>query len=131
MIFHSMKATGRFVAGDTNAAIHHALAPKAGEVVVTKHRVGAFTGTDLDMILRANDIETLVLTGIATSGVVLSTVRHAADADYRLVVVGDCCSDKDDEVHRVLVEKVFSRQALVLSAEEVVEALKSVGTGAF
>ncbi|MGH7440727.1 MAG: cysteine hydrolase family protein [Polyangiaceae bacterium] len=46
-------------------------------------------GTDLDMILRANGIDTLVLGGIATSGVVLSTVRHAADADYRLVVVAD------------------------------------------
>jgi len=42
-------------------------------------------------MLRARGIETLILTGIATSGVVLSTLRHAADADYRLLVVGDCC----------------------------------------
>ena len=52
--------------------------------MVTKHRVGAFTGTDLDMILKAHRMETLILAGIATSGVVLSTVRHAADADYGL-----------------------------------------------
>jgi isochorismate hydrolase len=68
-----------------------ALAPKSGETVVTKHRVGAFRRTDLDMILRANGIETLVLTGIATSGVVLSTLCHAADADYRLIALEDCC----------------------------------------
>lgn len=74
-----------------------------------KHRMGAFSSTDLDMILRANGIQTLVLSGIATSGVVLSTLRYAAD--YRLVVVKDCCSDCDEEVHRVLLDKVFPRQA--------------------
>jgi nicotinamidase-related amidase len=64
-----------------------------------------------------------MLAGIATSGVVLSTVRHAADADYRLVVVEDCCADRDAEVHRVLTEKVFVRQATVVKADAVVVAL--------
>ena len=95
---------------------HHALAPLAEEIVVTKHRVSAFAGTDLDLILRANGVETLILTGIITSGVVLSTLRHAADADYRLLVVGDCCSDRDEETHRVLLEKVFPWQATVTTA---------------
>jgi len=119
MSFSSIRETGRFAAGDSGADIHPAVAPKPGEVIVTKHRVSAFAGTDLEMILRARGIETLLLTGIATSGVVLSTVRHAADADYRIVVVKDCCSDRDDEVHRVLVEKVFRRQAIVAGSGEV------------
>ncbi len=123
MIFHTIKGAGRFAAGDANAEIHSAVAPRADEPVVTKHRVGAFAGTDLDMILRANNIETLLLAGIATSGVVLSTVRYAADADYRLVVAKDCCSDADAEVHRVLIEKVFPRQAVVASADEIALAL--------
>jgi nicotinamidase-related amidase len=75
--------------------------------VVTKHRVGAFAGTDLDMILRAKDIDTLILFGISTSGVVLSTLRYAADADYRLIVIKDCCADMDAEVPACLVDKVF------------------------
>ncbi len=75
------------------------------------------------MILRANDIETIVMFGIATSGVVLSTLRHAADADYRLIVLKDCCSDRDAEVHRVLTEKVFPRQATVITAAEFLAAL--------
>jgi nicotinamidase-related amidase len=54
-------------------AIHPAVAPQPDGIVVTKHRIGAFAGTDLDMVLPANDIDTLVLFGIATSGVVLST----------------------------------------------------------
>ena len=124
MSFRAIKGSGRFGAGDPSTEIHPALAPKPGEIVVTKHRVGAFAGTDLDMILRANGIETLLLTGIATSGVVLSTLRHAADADYSLLVVKDCCSDKDPEVHRVLTEKVFPRQAIVASADEIVASLK-------
>jgi len=92
-------------------------------VVITKHRVGAFLGTDLDIVLRANGIRTLVLTGIATSGVVLSTLRYAADADYRIVVVEDCCADRDAEVHRVLMEKVFPRQATIIRAEEAIAAV--------
>ena len=123
LTFGAVRAAGRFAPGDPAAAIHPAVAPKTGDVVVTKHRVGAFAGTDLDMILRANGIDTLLLTGIATSGVVLSTVRHAADADYRLLVIGDCCSDQDEEVHRVLVRKVFARQAMVVTGGEIIEAL--------
>jgi nicotinamidase-related amidase len=75
------------------------------------------------MILRAKKIDTLVLAGVATSGVVLSTTRHAADADYRIVIAGDACADRDDEVHRVLVEKVFPRQATVATTADVVAAL--------
>jgi nicotinamidase-related amidase len=116
--FAGLRESGRFAEGSAGTEVHAAVAPKAGDVVVTKHRVGAFAGTDLEMVLRANGIETLVLAGIATSGVVLSTVRHAADADYRLVVVEDCCADRDAEVHRVLMEKVFPRQATVTKAED-------------
>jgi nicotinamidase-related amidase len=126
-MFGGLKASGRFVAGGEGTAIHPAVAPRADEVVVTKHRVGAFMGTDLDMILKAHRIERLILTGIATSGVVLSTVRHAADADYGLVVVGDCCSDRDEEVHRVLVEKVLSKQARVATATDVAKAFGGAG----
>jgi nicotinamidase-related amidase len=121
--FGPIRESGRFATGSAGTEVHPAVAPRPADVVVTKHRVSAFAGTDLDMVLRANDIDTLVLAGIATSGVVLSTVRHAADADYRLVVVEDCCADRDPEVHRVLTEKVFVRQARVVKAEEVAGAL--------
>lgn len=95
-----------------------AVAPQPGEMVVTKRRVSAFAGSDLEVILRGHKIEHLVLAGIATSGVVLSTVREAADKDYRLTVLSDGCADLDPEVHSVLVNKVFPRQADVLTAAE-------------
>jgi nicotinamidase-related amidase len=119
VVFAPVRKSGMFTEGTPGTDIHPAVAPQPGEVVVTKHRVGAFMGTDLDMVLRANGIDTLVLAGIAISGVVLSTLRHAADADYQLVVASDCCSDRDAEVHRVLLEKVFPRQARVATSEDV------------
>jgi nicotinamidase-related amidase len=74
-------------------------------------------------VLRAGEIRNLVLTGIATSGVVLSTLRQAADLDFGLTVLADGCLDGDPEVHRVLTEKVFPRQADVVSVEEWVKTL--------
>jgi nicotinamidase-related amidase len=110
-------------------AIHPAVAPQDGDIVVTKRRVGAFTGSDLDVVLRALQVDGLVLTGIATSGVVLSTLRAAADMDFRCTVLTDCCADGDPEVHRVLTTKVFPRQAAVLTVEEWQAGLQSAGTG--
>ena len=98
--------------------VHDDLKPQADEVVVTKRRVSGFAGSDLEVILRAYGIQHMVLSGIATSGVVLSTLREAADKDYRLTVLADCCADGDEEVHRVLITKVFPRQADVLNVEE-------------
>ncbi len=121
--FHAVRESGRFAEGSPGTAIHPAVAPATGEVVVTKHRVSAFAGTDLEMILRAHRIETLVLAGLATSGVVLSTVRHATDADYRVVVVEDACADRDPEVHRVLMEKVFPRATTVVKTDVVTSTL--------
>ena len=100
-----------------------AIAPEGSDVVVTKRRVSAFTGSDLEVLLRAGEIDHLVLCGIATSGVVLSTLREAADKDYRLTVLADLCADTDAEVHAVLTGKVFPRQARVISAADWIGAL--------
>ena len=104
--------------GDASA-IHPSVAPHESDLVVTKSRINAFAGTDLELLLRANDIDTLVLFGIATSGVVLSTSLTAADADYRIFIVKDCCADLDETVHACLVERIFPRFATVLSADEL------------
>jgi len=113
--FAAIAGTGRFADGDPGSTIHPAVAPASGDVVVTKRRVSAFTGSDLEVVLRAGGIDHLVLAGIATSGVVLSTLRQAADLDYRLTILADGCLDAGPEVHRVLTEKVFPRQADVVS----------------
>ena len=103
--------------------VHAALTPEPGEPVIVKRRVSAFSGSDLDVLLRGAGADTLVLAGLATSGVVLSTLRQAADLDYRLVVLEDACGDRDEEVHRVLTTKVFPRQAVVTTTDEWIESL--------
>jgi nicotinamidase-related amidase len=116
--FAAIAGTGRFTDSDPDARIHPAIGPVAGDVVVSKRRVSAFAGSDLEVVLRARGAEHLVLAGIATSGVVLSTVRQAADLDYRLTVLSDGCLDGDPEVHRLLTEKVFPRQAEVTTVAD-------------
>jgi nicotinamidase-related amidase len=99
------------------------IGPKEGDLVITKRRVSAFTGSDLEVILRGQGITNLVLCGVSTSGVVLSTTREAADKDYSITILSDLCRDRDEEVHRVLLEKVLARQADVITARDWVESL--------
>lgn len=105
-------------------AIHATVSPQGDDIVVTKHRINAFAGTDLEMILRAREIDTLILFGIATSGVVLSTLLHASDNDYRLIVVKDCCADLDAEGHNYLVERLFPRLGTVTNSGQLINALE-------
>ncbi len=123
LVASTLPSTGLFVASPPGADIAPPVRPADGEILIIKHRVSAFAGTDLEMILRARGIDTLILTGLVTSGVILSTVRAAADADYRLTVVKDACADGDEEVHRVLTEKVFPRQATVVAAADLARSL--------
>jgi nicotinamidase-related amidase len=116
--FSALAATGAFDESAPQTQIHPRVAPRPGEVVVMKRRTSAFAGSDLAEVLRAGRIDTLVLTGIATSGVVLSTLRQAADLDFGLVVLSDAVADADPEVHRVLTAKVFPRQAEVTTVAQ-------------
>jgi nicotinamidase-related amidase len=124
-VFSTLKANGMLVAGSEGAAIHPAAAAREGEPIVVRHRISPFVGADLETLLRANGIDTLVLAGVRTSGVVLSTVRHAGDLDYRLVVVRDCCADPDAEVHAMLLDAVIPMQAAVVTTAELAGALPS------
>jgi len=117
-IFSASKERAASLSTDEGMKIDPTVAPIPGELVITKRRVSAFTGSDLEVVLRAQGIQHIILTGVATSGVILSTLREAADKDYLITVLSDCCTDRDAEVHRVLTEKVFPRQASVLTLEE-------------
>lgn len=122
-MFSALSKSGGMTVNDPSTQIHESLKPQPNEPVVTKFRVSAFAGSNLEVILRSMQIDTLILSGIATSGVVLSTVREAADKDYSITVLSDACLDADPEVHRVLTEKVFPRQADVLTVEDWIDSL--------
>jgi len=113
--FSAVAALGGHGESDPATQIHPALGARPEDPIVVKRRVSAFTGSDLEVLLRSLGVDHLVLSGIATSGVVLSTIREAADRDYQLTVLRDGCADADEEVHRVLLDKVFARHADVVT----------------
>lgn len=120
-----IKASNKFVDGDETVQVHPAVLPSGvdskeggANAIVTKRRVSAFAGTDLDVVLRCLGCDEIVVCGLISSGAVLSTVRQGADWDYRLGVLRDGCMDRDPEVHDVLMDKVFSKQARVVDSEE-------------
>ncbi len=121
--FAAVAGRGGMGIDDPATQVHPAVAPGPDDVVVVKKRVSAFTGSDLEVVLRSLGVSRMVLTGISTSGVVLSTVRQAADLDYGITVLRDACADTDPEVHRVLLDKVFPRQADVVSTDEWIAGL--------
>jgi nicotinamidase-related amidase len=120
IIFTQLTSKPGFLDEDSPAmAIDRRVAPHAGDKVVLKTRVGAFAGTDLDKWLRGRSIDTLILTGISTSGVVLSTVTDAADRDYRVVVVKDAVADKVPEIQNALTKRVFPQRAQMVTVADL------------
>jgi nicotinamidase-related amidase len=87
--------------------IHGRLEPQPGDIVVRKTRVGAFLDQGPGTAARGPRITTLILAGVSTTGVVLSTVREAADRHYRIYVLADASADRDPRVHAVLTEKIL------------------------
>jgi len=115
-LFKRIKQNNLFVRGTPSAEFHSSIV-RPEELVVHKQRVGAFSENHLHLILRSCGIENLVLFGISTSGITLSTLRRAFDLDFRCVVIKDACFDSDQEVHRVLTEKIFPTQATVVTVD--------------
>jgi nicotinamidase-related amidase len=97
--------------------IHDGLSPQPHDIAVRKTRVGSFSTTDLGEQLRRRDVVTLILAGISTSGVVLSTVREAMDRDFRIIVLADACADPDPDTHAFLTGTIFPRHTTVIDVE--------------
>ncbi|MFJ2723048.1 cysteine hydrolase family protein [Streptomyces sp. NPDC087437] len=110
---------------DATTQIDDRIAPADGDIVVRKIRFGAGSTTNLHEQLRDRGIDTLILSGISTSGVVLSTLIDAADRDYRVYILTDGIADTDPEVHRVLVDKVFPSRAHLIDTTQLAELLKA------
>lgn len=111
-----------FVETEQSSQVHPALTVTEADSVVVKRRVSAFA-SDLAPLLSGMGISRISLAGVTTGGVVLSTVRHASDADFEITVLSDACADPDPEIQRVLVEKVFPMQADVVSVKEWADSL--------
>ena len=105
------------------------LVPEIGQhpddIIITRHRVGAFLGTSLDETLRQRGVTQVFLTGIATSHGVEATARSAYDLGYNLVLVTEAITGRDPEAHRYSVEKVFPRISKMDRTDNVLTHLRS------
>jgi nicotinamidase-related amidase len=126
-MFSGLKQRGMFVAGQPGTAIHAPLRPQAGDLVVSRHRASAFYGSNLEPILRARGVDTLVLMGIATNWVVEAAARTASDLDYRVIVLEDCCASWSAEAHEFSIQQILSQIGEVAGAQDFLDRLALEG----
>ena len=103
--------------------LHPQLVVQPGELVLTKKKSSPFSTTDLDERMKKRGINALVILGVYTGGAVLSTVKWAAEMDYKMFVISDCCAERDEEVQRVLMGKVLTHKTTVLTTKGFLEML--------
>ncbi|WP_327352314.1 hydrolase [Streptomyces sp. NBC_01304] len=101
------------------------LGPQDGDIVITKHHWGAFTGTELDLQLRRRGVTQIVLAGIATSIGVESTARSAWELGYHLTLVEDACTDTNAEAQASSLKNIFPRLSEVDTTDRVIELLSA------
>ena len=103
------------------------LAPRDGELVIRKHRYSAFKGTDLDMLLRAHDIKTVIVTGVSTNVCVESTLRDAFETGYYVCIPDDATASWDMDLHEATLQTVTHRFGLVTNCAEIVGCWSGAG----
>jgi nicotinamidase-related amidase len=112
---------------DPASGFYEGLTPRNGEPEVIKHRFDAFYDTELDLMLRAWGVKTVILTGLVTHGCVDSTARHAYFNGYYVVFPPDLTGGASPEVKRVTVESMNVMFGVTPSAQEIVACWAPVG----
>lgn len=118
-----MKQLGIFVDDQISPELHR----RPDEPLIIAHRASVFYGTDLQVRLSAQGIDTLIMVGIASTGVMLSSIAYASDADYRLLTVKDCCYDPDQVVHDHLFSTAFETRTTVLTLADALSSIEKSG----
>ena len=117
------EAPDRSVEGTWESEFYEPVRPAPGEIVVYKRSVSALAGTELDRLFRLSDINTLVLTGVATHFAVEGTAREAVDRGYCVIVLEDCCASREREVHDFSIGVILRRLCHVTTAESFIRTL--------
>ncbi|NCN83264.1 MAG: isochorismatase family protein [Sphingomonadales bacterium] len=113
-----------FIAGNPMAAFAKGLEPKADELVITKQYPSAFFGTSLASTLTAMGVDSVLLTGLTTSGCVRASCVDAMSHGFRTAVVADACGDRHEAPHEANLFDMNAKYADVVSEEEAMRLLK-------
>lgn len=113
------------LAGSDGEKIVAAISPQPGEVTVRKHRLNAFAGTNLEMLLQNRHIETVVITGVATHGCITGTSYAAQGLNHYVVVVEDCVDSWQRELHDAALHVLRSTMNYVTTADALMKSWRA------
>ena len=117
-IFTGAKKAGRFKLGEWGTEVHPDLKPELGDFDIIKHRVSPFYGTRMEPLLRAQGIDHIYITGVSSSGVVLSTAKEGHDRDFIITIIEDCCCAGSEEDHQAVLS-ICERFATITTVDTI------------
>jgi ureidoacrylate peracid hydrolase len=113
--------------GTWGAEFYDGIAPRSDERIVIKHRYSAFINTDLNTVLKAKGIESVLTTGVATNVCVETTTRDAYMYDYYVTMVSDCSAAYDPKLHESTLENMRRHFGLVATSDEIIQSWQGMG----
>jgi maleamate amidohydrolase len=125
--FQKVGALKHFVGDGPLGAIRPEVAPVAGEVVLVKQYASSFFGTSLSSTLTAAGVDTLIITGVSTSGCIRATAVDAIQHGFIPLVVRDAVGDRDPRPHEANLFDLQAKYAEVLGEAEVLAYLEGLG----
>jgi maleamate amidohydrolase len=119
-------ALKRIVPGSRNAEIDQRLKPEKKDIIFYKSYQSSFAGTNFGSILTTLGIDTLLITGCATSGCVKATAGDAIAHGFRPIVIEECCGDRSLFAHEVSLIEMNAKVADVVHVEEVMKYIENL-----
>lgn len=94
------------------------------DLTISKRTPGAFTGTDLEGLLKTRDVTQVVIAGVATSNGVEATARHAYELGFNVTLAIDAMTDLDLEVHGNSITRIFPKLGETGTTREILDLLE-------
>jgi ureidoacrylate peracid hydrolase len=114
--------------GTWGAELYQGIAPLPTERVVIKHRYSAFINTDLNTVLKARNIQSVLVCGVATNVCVETTARDAYMYDYYVTMIDNCSAAYETKLHLVTLENIRRHFGLVASSDEIIDTWRDLPT---
>jgi nicotinamidase-related amidase len=123
-LWDGLRKKRQLIIGTKGAAIDPRVRPLKNELVLNKTCVDPFLTTNLGQALQNADANTIILMGLWTNYVVEATARHASDMGYRVFLVREACASNTVENHEFALNRILPTICYVVSAQDVLVALK-------